>query len=107
MAIELHHQRLNDLILKRPNSQRIARLLREMQLRGVDDVVGNLRAVHGVAIAGITAALAIGVAMLPSGEDGNTEPAKSPLHLAAQPQDYNAKGGAAVEVSSGPPASAY
>lgn len=107
MTIELHHQNLNDMILKRPNGHRIARLLREMQLCGVDDVVGNLRAIHGVAIAGITAALAIGVAMMPSGEDGNTAQTKSPLHMAAQPQDSNAKGGAAVEVGSGQPVGAY
>lgn len=107
MAIEVHHQCLNDLILKRPHSQRIARLLREMQLSDADDVIGNFRAIHGVAIAGITAVLAFGIATTENWVNGMTAPTKSPLPIAGASQDSNAQGGAAVEDSSGQPASAY
>ncbi len=49
MATELHNQNLNELILQRPNSQRIFRLLREMQHSVAEDVGGDLRQLNGVA----------------------------------------------------------
>ena len=54
------YRNLNDeIILKRPNGKRIVRLLREMQLTGVDDVVGNLRAIQCLAVIAIASAIAI------------------------------------------------
>ena len=97
MAKELQHQSLNKMILGRPNSQRVVRLLREMQLSGADDVVGNLRAVHGFAIAGMTVALAAGIVAI-SGEVRGIDPqTRSPLHTPVQPQEMNAQGGGAVK----------
>jgi len=45
MATELDHLNLNQMILKRPNSQRIFRLLREMQHYGIKGNESHL--VHG------------------------------------------------------------
>lgn len=97
MANELHHQSLNKMILERPNSQRVVRLLREMQLSGADDVVGNFHVVHGFAIAGMTVALAAGIVAIPGEVRGMDPQTRSPLHTPVQPQEMNAEGGRAVK----------